>query len=118
MSCGSILSADVAHQHRDRYGHATLARRAVGGADQRIDRLLEIGVGHHHHVVLGAAQRLHALAVLGAALVDVLRDRGRADEAQRLHLGMIEQRIDGELVALHHVEDAVRQPGLCQQRAP
>jgi hypothetical protein len=55
---------DVADQHRDRDRHAALAGRAVRRADQRIDRLLEVGVGHHDHVVLGAAERLHALAVL------------------------------------------------------
>ena len=62
---------DVAHQHRHRDRHAALAGRAVGRADQRVDRLLEVGVGHHDHVVLGAAERLHALAVARAGLVDV-----------------------------------------------
>ena len=56
--------ADPADRDRDRHRHAALAGRAVGGAHQRVDRLVEIGVGHHDHVVLGAAQRLHALAVL------------------------------------------------------
>jgi hypothetical protein len=42
------------HRHRDR--HAALAGRAVGRADQRVDRLVEVGVGHDDHVVLGAAQ--------------------------------------------------------------
>ena len=83
-SLGTMLVGHVADQHRDRDRHAALAGRAVGRADQRIDRLLDVGVGHHDHVVLRAAERLHALAVARAGLVDVLRDRRRADEAERL----------------------------------
>ena len=64
---------------------------------------------------LGPAQRLHALALGRAARVDVLGDRGRADEADRFHLGMVEQRIDRHLVALDHVEHAVRQARLLEQ---
>jgi hypothetical protein len=105
----------LADQHCDADRHAALAGRAVRRADQRIDGLVEVGVGHHDHVVLRAAERLHALAVARAGLVDVLRDRRRADEAQRLHVGVAEQRIDRDLVALHDIEDAVRQAGLLQQ---
>ena len=54
--------ADPADRDRDRDRHAALAGRAIGRAHQRVGRLVEIGVGHHHHVVLGAAQRLHPLA--------------------------------------------------------
>jgi len=107
--------ADVAHQHRHADGHAAFAGRAVASADQRVHGLLEIRVGHHHHVVLRAAQRLHALAVVRAGLVDVLRDRRRADEAERLHVGVREQRVHRQLVALHDVEDAVGQAGLLEQ---
>ena len=53
----------VAHRHRHRNRHAAFARRAVAGADQRVGRLIHIGVGHDDHVVLGAAKALHALAV-------------------------------------------------------
>jgi hypothetical protein len=42
--------------------------------------LLQIGVGHDDQVVLRAAGRLHALAVLRPGFIDVLGDRGRADE--------------------------------------
>ena len=101
------------HRHADR--HAALAGRAIGGADQRVDRLLDVGVGHHHHVVLRAAQRLHALAVVRAGLVDVLGDRGRSDKTQCLDVRMGQQRIDRDLVALDDVEHARRQPGLGQQ---
>jgi hypothetical protein len=53
------------HGHRDR--HAALAGRAVAGAHQRVGGLVHVGIGHDDHVVLGAAQRLHALAGLRAA---------------------------------------------------
>ena len=66
-------------------------------------------------MVLRAAERLHALAVVRAGLVDVLRDGRRADEAQRLHVRMREQRVDDDLVALHDVEHAIGQAGLLQQ---
>ena len=51
----------------------------------------------------------------GAGLVDVLGDRGRADEGDRLHLGVGEQTVDGDLVAVQHVEDTVGQTGLLPQ---
>ena len=85
------LGADR-HRHRDR--HAALARRAIAGADQRIDRLVEIGVGHDDHVVLGAAEALHALALGAAGGVDVLGDRRGADKADRLDARIGEQRLD------------------------
>ena len=74
----------LADRHRDRDRHAALAGRAVAGADQRIDRLVHVGVRHHDHVVLGAAEALHALAVRAAGRIDVFGDRRRADEADRL----------------------------------
>ena len=36
---------------------------AVASTDQRIDGQFQVGIGHHHEVILRAAQRLHALAV-------------------------------------------------------
>ena len=100
---------------RDR--HAALAGRAVGGRDRGVGGHLDVGVGQHDHVVLGAAQRLHPLAVLRARLVDVAGDRRRADEADRGDVGMLEQRVDGDLVALHDVEDAVGETGLFSSSA-
>ncbi len=65
----------------------------------------------------------HPLAAGGAGLVDVAGDRGRADEADGLHVGVLQQPVDGHLVALDDVEDAVGQPRLLpqvghQQRRP
>ena len=107
---GRVADGD---EHRDR--HAALAGRAVAGADGRVGGHVDVGVGEHDHVVLRAAERLHALAVLRAGLVDVARDRRRADEADRGDLGMLEHRVDRDLVAVHDVEDAVREAGLLQQ---
>ena len=53
------------------------------------------------------------LAVPG--LVDVLGDRRRADEADRGDVGVLEDPVDGHLVALHDVEAPGRQAGLGQQ---
>ena len=99
----------VADHDRHRYGHAALAGRAVGGSHQGVGGLVEIGVGHHHHVVLGTTQGLHTLAVVGAGPVDVLGHRGRADEAHRGYVGVGEQGVDRLPVAVDHVEHARRQ---------
>lgn len=99
--------------HRDR--HAALAGRTVGGADQRFHRAVQVRVRHHHQVVLGAAQRLHPLAVARAGFIDVLGNRRGADEAERGDVGMGEQGVHRLLVAVHHIEYAGRQTGLLQQ---
>ena len=104
----------VAGEH-DGDRHAPLAGRAVGGADRGVGGHVEVGVGQHEHVVLGAAERLHALAVLGAGLVDVLGDRRGADEADRGDVGVLEDAVDGHLVAVDDVEAAVGQTGLLEQ---
>ncbi len=109
------VGGGLADGHRDRNRHAALAGRAVAGADQRIDGLVHVGVGHHDGVVLGAAKTLAALAGLRGALVDVLRNRRRADKADRLDIGIVEDGVDGFLVAVDDVEDAGRQPGLDHQ---
>ncbi|MNF79361.1 hypothetical protein D3C84_615730 [compost metagenome] len=101
------------HGHRDR--HAAFARRAITRADQCVDHLIDVGVRHDHHVVLRAAQGLHAFAMASTGLVDVIGDRRGADEGHRFHIRVDQQRIDRLFVALHHVEHAVRQTGLFQQ---
>ena len=105
----------LADRHRDRDGHAPLTGAAVARADERVDGLVEIGVGHHDHVVLRAAEALRALPVRGGGGVDVLRDVGAADEADGLDVGMIQDRVDGLLVALHDLEHALGQSGLDEQ---
>ena len=66
-------------------------------------------------MVLGAAEALRALAGRGRALIDVLRDRRRADEADRLDVGIVEDGVDRFLVAVDDVEDAGRQARLDHQ---
>jgi hypothetical protein len=86
----------------------SLARGPVAGADQGVDRLVHVRVGHHHHMVLGAAEALHAFSRGASARIDVLGDRGRTDEADRLNVGIIEDGVDRLLVAVDDVEDARR----------
>ena len=93
-------------------GHAALAGRPEAGVDRGVGGQVEVGVGQHEHVVLGAAERLHPLAVGGAGLVDVAGDRRRPDERDRLDVGVDQQRVHGLLVAVDHVHHAVRKTGL------
>ena len=106
---------DVADGDEDRDRHAALAGRAVGGADRRIGREIQVGVGQDDHVVLRAAERLHALAVPRAGLVDVPRDRRRPDEAHRLDARVRQDGVDRDLVAVDDVEDARRQAGFGEE---
>ena len=108
----------VADRDHDRQRHAALAGRAERRAGKIVDDLVEVGVGHDDAVVLGAAERLHALPVRGAARVDILRDVGRADEADRRDVGMVEDRVDHFLVAVDDVEDAVGQARLPSSARP
>ncbi len=105
----------VAHRHHDGQRHAALAGRAEGRAGKVVDDLVEVGVGHDDAVVLGPAERLDALPVRGAARVDVVGDVGRADEADRRDVRMVEDRVDHLLVAVDDVEDSVGQPGFLHQ---
>ena len=103
------LVAGVADRDGDADGHAALAGGPVAGGDEVVGGEVEIGVGHHDRVVLGPAQSLHALAGRRGALVNVLGDRGRADERDRRDVRMVEQRVNRDLVPVHDVEDAVGQ---------
>ena len=100
-------------EHADR--HAALARRAEARVDRGVCGEVEVGIRQHQHVVLRAAERLHPLALLGGLLVDVAGDRGGADEGDRCHVRVLDERIDRNLVAVHHVEDAVGQARLSEQ---
>ncbi len=95
-------------------GHAALAGGAVGGADEGVGGLVEVGVGHDDHVVLCAAEGLDALAVFGAGGVDVLGDGRGADEGDGLDGGVREDGVDGGLVAVDDVEDAVGEAGFLE----
>lgn len=108
--CGFLADRDG-----DRDRHAALAGRAVAGADQRIGGLVEIGIRHDDHMVLGAAEALGALAVHRRSAIDVAGDRGRADEGDGGDIRMRQDSVDRALVAIDNVEDTRRQPGLDHQ---
>ncbi len=103
--------------HSDRQGHATFASRAIGGADDVLHHLVEVGVGHDNPVVLGTTHGLNTFPVGGARGIDVLSDVGRADEADGPDIRMGQQCVDGFLVAVDDLEDTFRQTGLDQQFA-
>ncbi|GAB0068724.1 hypothetical protein IBA8402_44900 [Pseudomonas syringae] len=107
--------ADIADHHGNRDRHAALSGRAISRPDQGVGGLIQISIGHHDHMVLGPAQCLHALAMGSALLMDVLGDRGRADEGNGLDVRVLQQRIDRHLVTLHHIEDAIGQTGFLEQ---
>ena len=109
------LVRGVAHGEQHGDGHAALARGAVGGAHRRVRRQVHVRVGQHDHVVLGPAQGLHALAVARARLVDVAGDRGRAHEAHRGHVRVLEEAVHRYLVAVDHVEHAPGQTRLREE---
>ena len=106
----------LAHRHGHADRHAALACRTVSRAHQIIDRLVHVRIGHDHHVVLCPAQRLHPLAGLRTAPVDILGHRRRSHEAHRRDPRIVEQRIHRKLVSLHHGEHPVGQAGLLQQQ--
>ena len=112
---GHQLVGDRADGHRRRDRHAALTGRAEAGVDHGVGGEVEVGVGQDHRVVLRAAEGLDALAVQRAGRVDVLRDRGGADERDGLDRGVGQQLVDGDLVALQDVEDAGGQAGLGPQ---
>ena len=66
-------------------------------------------------MILRATERLYTLAVLGAGLVDVTRDRRAADKADGLHVGVRQQTIDCDFVTVNDVVRAIGQTGLLQQ---
>ena len=77
--------------------------------------MINVGIGHDHHVVFCAAQRLNAFAVVCAGFIDVIRNRCGADEADGFDIRVFQQGIHRLFIALHHVEHAVGQTSLFQQ---
>ena len=65
-------------------------------------------------MILRAAQRLDALAMRHAFALDVLGNRRGADETDRVHVRVAQQCVDRDLVAIDHVEHAVRQAGFLE----
>jgi hypothetical protein len=100
----------LADRHDHRQGHAALAGRAVGRADDVGHGLVEVGVGQDDPVVLGPAHGLHPLAVGAGPREHRLGDVGAADEADGLDGRMVEDGLDAVLVAVHDVEDPGGRP--------
>ena len=105
----------VADADTDRDCHAAFAGGTVGRAHERVGDVFEVGIGQDQHVILGAAHGLAALAVGGGGGVDVFRDRGRANETDRLDARVVQQCIDRFLVTVDHVEHARRSAGFDKQ---
>ena len=76
--------------------------------------LRQIGVGHHNEVILGAAKRLHALAMRGGFFVDDLRHRRRSDERDGLDERMGQQRFDDFAPAMDELYHACGKAGFVQ----
>jgi len=105
----------VADGDRDGDRHAPLAGRSVRGGYGGVRGEVDIRVGQHDQVVLGAAERLHTLSVRGGRLVHVPGDGRGPHEADGLHIGVLEQPVHGHMVAVHHVQHARREAGLVEE---
>lgn len=91
---------DVTHRDDDGDCHAAFAGGAVAGGDGGVRGEVHVGVRQDEHVVLCAAQRLHAFPGGGAALVDGAGDGRRADEGDCADIGVVEETLDRDLVAV------------------
>ena len=100
------IGGGLAHRHGDRDGHAALPSGPVPGPHQSVGCLVQIRIGEDHHVVFSPAQRLHAFSRFRATLIDIFRDGRGAHKAHRLDVGMIENVIDGFLVAMDDAQHA------------
>ena len=103
-----VLAGAIADQHSDRAREASLAGGSERRSHDRGDGCLEVGVGHHHQGVLGAAERLATLAGGRRALGDVAGGRRLPDERDRVHLRVVQQPVDRIVRAVHQVADARR----------
>ena len=107
----------------DRFLHQQPARRRAALAVERVDhehdgieRAVEVGIVEDDDRVLAAELEMHALQRGRALAHDRRAGRAFADEADRLDVGMLGQRLAGVLAeAVHGVDDALRQTGLRHQ---
>ena len=107
----------IAHQHGNRGGHATLSRRAEGGTDECVQRLILVGVRHDDGVVLGTHHALRTLAVITGEFVYVFTDVARSDERHCLDIRMCAECIDSLFAAVDDVQHTGRHAGFdCQFR--
>ena len=104
-----------AHRHHHRRGHAALAGATRHAGDDVARCHLEVGIGQHEQVILGAAEGQHSLEAGRAPTVHRLRHPGRSDEGDGGNAGMVADRLHHFAAAVHHAEDARRQSRLGQQ---
>ena len=109
------IAVRLADRHQHAAGEAPFAGAAVERFDDDADRPLQIGVRHHDDEVLRAAERLHALARVRRALIDMLGHRRRTDERDGADVRMIANRVDDLASAVHQVDNAGRQIALLQE---
>src|SRR5262249_52220066 len=101
----------------DRHGdrETPLSGTSEGRITDDLSSHLQICIGHDHNMVFGAALALDSLAIGRAMRIDVLRYRGRPDEAQSPNRGMMDQSINRSLASVHQAHDSGRQAKLVQE---
>ena len=109
------VGCGVAHRHHQRNRHATFAARTIGCAHQGAHGVADVGIGHQHRVVFGAAQRLHPLAVGATGGVNVFGNRRGAHKTDCLDARIGQQRVHRLFVAVDHIEYTRWQAGLQRQ---
>src|SRR5215212_7889244 len=104
--------SDPANGHENAAGEAPLPGVAVGRAYDVGNGLLEDGVGHHDHRVLGAGERLHPLAVGRPRPVDVLGHRLASDEGDGLYAWVLKDAVHRVVRPVDDVHHALGDAGL------
>ena len=95
--------------------HAALTSAPREGRDDVFCSDLQVRVGHHNQVILGATEAECAHSIGTRASVNGLGDLGAPNEPQRLDVRVVTERFHDFTSALHHVEDARGKPGLREQ---
>ena len=111
--CKDVINIADRKQHTGR--HAALTSASRERCDDIFRRDLQVRVGHHNQVILGATEAECAHAVGTGASVHSLSNLGATNEPQRLDFRMITERFHYFTPALHHVEDARRESRLREQ---
>ncbi len=96
----------IPNRHRDRNRHAAFAGRAIRRSDKGLDGRRQVRIRHDHHVILGAPEGLHPLAGRHRPRLNLTGDGRRADETHGRDPRVIQNGLDGDLVALNDVEYA------------
>src|SRR5947199_3367255 len=88
---------------------AAFSGAAVKRLGDDVDRPVPVGVGHHDHEILGAAERLDALARVSRATPYRPGDRRRSDERHGADLGVVADRLDDLPASVDQIDDSGRQ---------